>query len=338
MKTKLSTALLALFFLCLLPSPSLSQGPDPKLIEGAKKEGEVVWWTTMSLNHSKPMVDRFEKKYPFIKVALYRTGNGPLLNKVLTEARAKRYAWDVVSGSGELYIPFIERKLLASYFSPEQKMFEDDMKGREGYWTAIYVNPQVLGFNTRLVKKEEVPRTYQDLLGSRWKKGKISIDTEGFSLLSGLTSAWGKEKAVTYLKKLAAQEPVVKRGNTERVQMTMSGEHPLVIANVVAVEMMAQQGAPIDWVTLEPVVIQVNPIYLAAKASHPNAARLFIDFALSREGQEMIRDFFRVPPRVDVETNPPRLIKGYKRVIEDPEGLTNLEETARLYRQIFEIQ
>ncbi len=336
MRLRLLSALCGFFSFCFSVFPSFSHGgPDPKLIEGAKKEGTLIWWTTMTLDQSKQMVDRFEKKYPFVKTELYRTGGGPLLNKILTEARAGRYAWDVLSGRGEMHIPLMERKLLAPYRSPEQMMFEDDMKDKESYWTAFYVNPYVLGFNTRLVKREEVPKTYDALLNPKWKGGKISIDNEAFGLLSGLTDAWGKEKAVAYLKKLAAQDPVPKRGNTEKVQLTVAGEYLLIIAYAPTIERMTQKGAPIDWVPLEPVVVQVNPIQLAAKAPHPNAAKLFIDFALSKEGQEMIRDFFRIPPRIDVEANPPRLIKGYKRIIEGPEGYANFEETVRLYQEIF---
>ncbi len=338
MKTgsKKRSVIAAALTLCLLTLPSLSQGSaDPKVIEAAKKEGKVIWWTTMTLEQSKQMVDRFEKKYPFIKTDLYRTGGGPLLNKILAEARAGRHAWDVLSGRGEMHIPLMEKNLLGLYRSPEQNMFDADMKDKDGYWTAFYVNPYVLGFNTRLVKPDEAPRSYEALLDPKWKGKKISIDTEAFGLLSGLTDAWGREKAIAYLKKLAAQDPVPKRGNTERVQLTVAGEYSLIIAYGPTIERMTQKGAPIDWIPLEPVVVQVNQIQLAAKAPNPNAAKLFIDFALSKEGQEMIRDFFRIPPRIDVDANPPRLIKGYKRVIEGPEGYTNFDETVKLYQEVF---
>src|ERR1700752_3129746 len=112
----------------LLPVISWSQSsPDPKLIEGAKKEGQLVYYTTMTLDQSKPTVDQFEKKYPFLKVTLFRTGGGPLLNKIITEARGGRYDWDVVVGRGEMVLPLIERKLIASYRSPESKMIDDQL-------------------------------------------------------------------------------------------------------------------------------------------------------------------------------------------------------------------
>src|SRR3990170_2609911 len=116
------TTLIILSAFLLQPNLARSQaGGDPALIEAAKKEGELVYYTTMTLSQSKKVVDKFEKKYPFIKVDLFRTGGGPLLNKIQTEARGGRYAWDVVSGRGEMVLPLMNAKFLAPYRSPESK-------------------------------------------------------------------------------------------------------------------------------------------------------------------------------------------------------------------------
>lgn len=311
--------------------------PNPKVVEGAKKEGELVWYTTMTLDQSKTVVDRFQAKYPFIKPTLFRTGGGPLLNKVFTEARGGLFAWDVLVGRGEMVIPLMERKLIASYRSPETKMIDDDLVDNEGYWTAYYVNTYVLGWNTKLVKKGDVPKTYEALLNPNWK-GQISVDTEAYGMLQGLIGAWGREKAVAYFKKLAALDPVPKRGNTERVQLAVAGEYPLILAYNQTIQRMTSRGAPIDWVPLEPAVVQVNPVMVGAKAPHPNAGRLFIDFILSKEGGELLRGFQRIPVRRDVEPDPPRLFRGYKRVIESPEGYKNFDETVKLYLEIFKLR
>src|SRR5215510_1509634 len=132
------TVCLFILAVLLLPAVSWSQSaPDPKLIEGAKKEGQVVYYTTMTLDQSKQTVDKFEKKYPFIKVTLFRAGGGPLLNKIFTESRGGRHDWDVVVGRGEMVLPLMERKLFASYRSPEDKMIDDQLADKEGYWTLI---------------------------------------------------------------------------------------------------------------------------------------------------------------------------------------------------------
>ena len=196
-----------------------------------------------------------------------------------------------------------------------------------------------MGYNTNLVKKEDVPQTYEQLLDpKKWKGKKNSIDDEAYGLLSGLIRAWGREKAVSYFKKLAAQDPVLMRGNTNRVQLTVAGEYSLIVAYAPTIQRETSRGAPMDWVPLEPVAGQGNPMMLAAKAPHPNAAKLFIDFLLSKEGQKMLVGFRRIPIRPDVNPDPPRLFKGYKRIVEHPEEYKNFTETVKLYQEIFNLR
>ena len=333
------TVSLLIFSILAIPSISWSQGkPDPKLIEGAKKEGQIVYYTTMTLDQSKQTVDRFEKKYPFIKVTLFRTGGGPLLNKIFTESRGGRHDWDVVVGRGEMVLPMMQRKLLASYPSPESKMIDEQLVDKEGFWTAYYVNSYVLGWNTKLVKREDVPKTYDALLNPKWKGGQISLDTEAYGMVEGLKRAWGQEKAIAYLKKLAALDPVLKRGNTERVQLVVAGEYPLIIAYNQTIQRLTSRGAPIDWLPLEPAVTQVNPVMIGSKAPHPNAARLFYDYILSKEGQEELRSYQRIPVRKDVEPDPPRLFRGFKYVIENPEDYKDFDSTVKQYLEIFKLR
>lgn len=327
-----------LVLMLFLPAAAWAQsGANPKLVEAAKKEGEVVYYTTMTLDQSKIVADRFEKKYG-IKVNLFRTGGGPLLNKIFTEARGGRYDWDLVVGRGEMVLPMMERKLVAAYRSPETKMIDEQLVDKEGYWTAYYVNSYVLGWNAKLVKKQDVPKTYEELLNPKWKGGQISLDTEAYGMLEGLKRVWGKEKAVGYFKRLAALDPVLKRGNTERVQLTVAGEYPLILAYNQTIQRLTSRGAPIDWLPLEPAVTQVNPVMLAAKAPHPNAARLFYDFILSKEGQEMLRGFQRIPVRKDVDPDPPRLFRGFKILVEDPEDYKDFNATVKQYLEIFKLR
>lgn len=334
MKTGFRT-LLALLISMALPSISQSlPNPESRLTDAAKSEGKVVFYTTMTLSQSEKVVEKFEKKYPFIKVDLFRTGGDPLLNKIQTEARGGLNAWDVVSGRGDMVLPLMQDNLLAAYRSPESKFISPDLVDDQSYWTAYYVNPYVLGYNTKLVKKDQVPKTFEDLLDPKWKGNKISIDDEAYGLLSGLIRAWGKEKAVAYFKKLAAQNPVVMRGNTNRVQLAVAGEYDLIIAYAPTIQRETSRGAPIDWVPLEPAPVQVNPAMLAANAPHPNAGKLFIDFLLSEEGQKMLVGFRRIPVREDIEPDPPRLFRGYKRIVEHPEEYKNFSETVRLYHEI----
>ncbi|MFQ5849375.1 MAG: ABC transporter substrate-binding protein [Candidatus Binatia bacterium] len=307
-----------------------------RLIEGAKKEGKVVWYTTMTISESKPMLERFEKKYPFIKAELFRTGGGPLLNRMMSEARAGRHLFDVVNTRAEAFLTVKKAGLIAKYKSPERSMVEDDLKDREGYWTASYGIALVLGYNTEQVKPADVPRSYQALLEPRWK-GKILNDTENFHWFSGLLRAWGREKGLAYMRRLAAQDQTFMRGNTARVQLVTAGEKPLLIAYNHTIQRMKSRGGPIDWVPLEPVVFTSNVFMYARGGPNPNAGKLLIDFLLSKEGQEMIRGFNRITVRKDLDPNPPRLSRGFKRFVLTPEQYDDYNEIVKLYRKVFKI-
>ena len=128
---------------------------------------------------------------------------------------------------------------------------------------------------------------------------------------------------------------MVSGSRTNRIQLLAAGEFPLSVAGGNTLQRFVSQGAPIDWVPLEPVLVEMNTIMLSTHASHPNAGKLFIDFVLSKKGQEMIRGFYRIPPRNDVDADPPRLFKGFKRIVEDVEEHENVEAIVNLYFKIF---
>ena len=316
--------------------PRLATSGETKIIDGAKKEGELAWWSTIAQDQSQKIIEEFMKLYPFIKATYWRSGSVGLHNKILIESRAGQATWDVVSQTTpEFIFELKQKKLIASYDSPERRRFSADLKDREGYWTGTYALPTGLGFNTQQVKREEAPKSYNDLLDPRWKGGKISIDDENYELLVGLEQAWGKDRAVQYLKALAAQLPTVGRGATQRTQMLAAGEFPLAISYTHTVEWSKSQGNTVDWVNLEPVVIKFDGIMIGAKAPHPNAAKLFIDFFLSQQGQKLLQSFSRVTLREGVEPNPARLIRGFNRVVLHPEKAQNAQESLKLYRDIF---
>jgi ABC-type Fe3+ transport system substrate-binding protein len=325
--------------LFILVARPILAAPDPKIVEGAKREGQLVWYNTLVQPHAQGVIDLFMKNYPFIKATFWRGSSMQVYTKLGLEARAGKFNWDVASlTDGEFVFDLRQKNWIAPYNSPERAMFSDDLKDPDGYWTGYYALPTGLGFNTRMVKGDRVPRAYQDLLGPAWKGKQISFDTQGHELLMGLAQAWGKEKAVDYLKKLAAQEPVPGRGNNKRIELAAAGEFPLVVAYTHTIEAHKTRGAPVDWVNLEPVVIQVDSLMLGARATHTNAGKLFIDFLLSQQGQELLQSFRRPTLRNGVEPNPPRLSKGFKRVVLHPERAQGYQESLKLYREIFNLQ
>jgi len=301
--------------------------------EAAKKEREVVWYTTTNLETSKVLAESFQKKYPYININFYRATVGPLTNRVLLEARTGKYDWDVVSGGGEMFTPFMERGLIASYRSPETRMIDEDLVDKQGYWTAYTVGTFVLGFNKNLVRAQDVPKSYEDLLQPKWRGQKIGLDNSA-GVFHALMSVWGRERASAYFRQLAAQQPVIKESTSILNQLLSGGEMPLAMSLAHLYELTLRKGAPIDWVALEPAVVRVIPMMLSAKARHPNAGRLLYDFLIGTEGQQIIRAYNRPTVRKDVLPDPPRLIQGYKRVTMYPQMYKNLAETQKLYDEI----
>src|SRR5262245_66393797 len=139
-----------IFLLCQSFLAPLHAGSNPQLIAAAKQEGNVSYYTTMTLSQSKKVVDKFQQKYPFIKPELFRGGGDEVLNRIQNEARGGLNAWDVVSTRGDSVLTLRDAKLITAYRSPESKFIDRDMVDDEGFWTAYYANPYVLGFNTKM--------------------------------------------------------------------------------------------------------------------------------------------------------------------------------------------
>jgi iron(III) transport system substrate-binding protein len=156
------------------------------------------------------------------------------------------------------------------------------MKDKVGYWASTFQNTFVLAYKTRSVKPADVPRSYDDLLKPMWKGRQIINDTDNFEWFDGLLKFWGKEKGLAYFRRLAAQDQIFQRGARGRIQLVAAGEAPLAFGYGPHAQSYVNQGAPIEWVALEPVVVIVNTVSLAQRAPHPAAADQRIQKSSSR--------------------------------------------------------
>ena len=308
--------------------------PTAELLQAAKKEGKLVWYTSMAIDTSKPMVDAFLKQYPFIKADLVRAGEEQLLNRILTETRAGRWLFDVVSSSSIQVLAL--RNFLSPYASTEAHAFTNELKDPHDRWTGVYNNNLVLAYNTKMVSEREAPRDYADLLDSKWK-GKILMDSTDYDWYGTLVTVWGREKAMKYMEQLARQNPTWRRGHGLLAQLIGAGEVPLGWAYNFRIERMKSEGAPVEWVAgFNPIVTTINGVGLGVKASNPNAGKLFIDFILSKNSQEMIRDMRRIPSRSDVKPLAPKMDQSKLRLKLVPgEVSVNADRYAEEFRKIF---
>src|SRR5437773_6294536 len=278
------------------------QAIDEALVQGAKKESSVVVYTSMTVDQAQKLNDTFKAKYPFIQPSMFRAVGERLLTKIMAEAQAGKYDFDVVQ-SAETQAYFLKkRNLLAKYPSPEVKNIQKPFFDPDGYWAAVYMMPNVIGYNTRMLKRNEVPKTDDELLNPRWK-AKIGMDHSKPEWFSWKVKRMGDEKGLAYMKKLGAQDFKLYSGLTILTGLLAAGEFPLVLNTYLHnVEDAKRKSAPVDWLAQDPVFTKFQPIGVGAKAAHPNAARLFVDFALSEEGQKIIASFVRVRTRRGVTT------------------------------------
>ena len=293
---------------------ALYQGADREkmLIEGAKKEGQLTLYTVHTWIASQ-VPKEFEKKYPFIKVSAWRSESGTLLKRVTEEYTAKRFLVDVIGSTSPA--PEILRRegILQEFYSPETQYCRDELKGKAKtgvYYLGHRESYNSLAFNTKLIPPAEAPKNMMDLLDPKWK-ARISIpgSSTGIRWVGSCLEAMGRD----FMEKMGRQE--VKVQNLSGAAMTglvVSGEVPLSPclsdSNVFEAK---QKGAPVEWRALEPVVTNIDYSGVVARAPHPHAALLFIDYIHSKEGQKVLMQGGLSPTRTDIES----LAKSFTRIV-----------------------
>ena len=318
-----------------LAAPSEEEGMA-KLVEGAKKEGKLVLYTTMEGEHGEVIFRGFKKKYPFIEPGLVRSGGTRLVTRLMAETRAGKRLSDVIEHAGFYGEIFKREGLYAKYIHPHWKYFAEGFKDPEGYWTSSYSNLIVIAYNRNSVSPREAPKTYEDLLNPRWK-GKMGMVANSESWFSFMLKVMGEEKGLEYFRKLAEQNIQWREGATLNTQLVAAGELDIGIRLYnYRVQLLKEQGAAIEWVAQEPIVAEIHPIGVAAHAPHPNAARLFIDYILSKEAQTIVaNDLRRIPDRIDVDTPVPELkCRGKNIVAFDPSIVDDYERYLKLFRKV----
>jgi iron(III) transport system substrate-binding protein len=283
-------------------------GPDrdQKLVEGAKKEGQVVFYSAMIVNQAlRPIADGFMKKYPFVKMSFWRGDTEEIIAKLTAEQRANNLVGDLIEGTGigELAI---EGNLVQPYQTPVSEQYPKEYRDPRHLWTATRLSYFSAAYNTKLVSAAEAPKTYEDLLDPKWK-GKLSwriASSTGTPLfLMNLRIAWGEEKAMNYFKKLAEQKVVNFGSGSARtlVDRVMAGEYPIAL-NIFAHHPLisAAKGAPVASQLMAPVPSTTATMVIPKAVKHPYSAMLLVDYILSEEGQQVMAKAEYFPSRPDV--------------------------------------
>jgi len=301
----------------------------------AEAEGKMVFYATFNANDSKTIIDGFRQAYPKIDAVFYRATDAQLMERILTEARAGKSLWDVVTTTSFYGHTLKKRGLLAAHDSAERKSYRDGYKDNQGFWTSTYTNYAAFGYNSQQVPKSNAPKSYTDLLKPEWK-GHLGMDGRAYEWFGTMLKAMGEEKGLSYMRALAKQQVQLRHGRTLIAQLVAAGEFKgALTAYSQTFEQLKVAGAPADWVYLSPVFANIHPTGLSSKAPHPNAGKLFVDFVLSKKGQEIIQSLRRIPDRIDTLPDPPRLVEGITPAFAPTEVFEEFERYAKLFHDVF---
>jgi iron(III) transport system substrate-binding protein len=322
------------------------QGADrmDRIEAAAKKEGTLTLYTTFAEKDQPALIKPFESKYG-VKVNIWRAGTDKVLQRTLTEAAARRYEVDVIHFGTPEMEALSREKILQAVASPAHKDLLPGSVAAHREWAATLLSVWVQVYNTNLIKKADLPKTYQDLLDPKWKGKMIWNATSSASAGAGFVGTvlltMGEEKGMEYLRALAKQNVVsVASSGRQVLDQVISGEYPLglQIFNNHAV-ISARQGAPAGWTPLETSMAVIATISVTKGSAHPNAAKLFVDFVTSEEGQKLLAEAGELPVHPNVKPLDPTLRPEegkFKALFISPEQLEkSMPSWAKTYQDMF---
>jgi iron(III) transport system substrate-binding protein len=274
---------------------------NQKLLEGAQKEGVVNWYTDMQPRNAEAIVKLLSERHPFLKVEVIRLGHERLINRLTTEYRAGKFIPDVITAPSAFVDDLKAAGITTRNLAPFKKLLRQGIGDKEGWVNAVSTTFYTMFYNTNLVKPADLPKSYQDLLHSRWK-GMIAIDQEDAEWLAALIETMGRENAIDFARKLAANKPNIRRGHTLLGQLVAGGESAIFPDQYLHSGInLKNAGAPVEMYFVDPVLTQSSDaMWVARRASRPHAGLFFIDFLFSRDVQMTLAGFGRLASRQDV--------------------------------------
>jgi iron(III) transport system substrate-binding protein len=283
--------------LLALPCLALAQAP----------EGEVMLYTSLVPEDLTALAAAFERKYG-VKLKSWRANSEKVLQRAVTEARAGRYDVDVVETNGPQLESLYRENALQPLRSAHLKDLMPQALRPHGHWVGTRINMFVHSYNTHLVKKEELPKSYADLAHPRWK-GRLGIEAEDEDWFAMIVKELGEEAGLRTFREIVRVNGLsVRKGHTLLAGLVASGEIPFALTTYShGAEKMKQKGAPVEWFAIAPAIGRANGIGIVRKPPHPRAAALFVDFLLSPEGQGILQKGGYVPANLRVEDRAQKL-------------------------------
>jgi iron(III) transport system substrate-binding protein len=291
--------------------PSLLQYDKPdrteKILDAAGKEGTLTLYTAFRPQDLPLIIAPFEAKYG-IKVKAWRSGSNNVTQRVVREAAGKRPEVDVIMMPASEMEAVYREKLLQAVTSPFTKDLIPSAMPAHKQWATVFMNVTVHSYNTQLIKKEDLPKTYNDLLDPKWK-GKLGVESKAEEWYSKVVTVMGEEKGTKFFRELVTKNGMSARlGASLLHNLVIAGEVPLALTVYIDLpEKDKRAGKPVDWFALDPVVAQGFNMSIAQKSQHPHAAMLFYDYMLSPETQKLLASLHYYPASTKVNNPYPNM-------------------------------
>jgi iron(III) transport system substrate-binding protein len=287
-------------------STFLYQGADrqQRLINGAKKEGKLMLYTSLNVDDAAALTTAFEQKYG-IKTIVWRSSNEKLLQRTLAEARNGRHDVDILETDGLTLESLHREQLLQQIWSPYFPDLLPQAVQSHREWVGTRISMFVQAYHTDKVQQTELPKTYEDLLDPKWK-GRLGIEADDFDWFAAAVQELGTERGLKLFGGIVAANGLsVRKGHTLLANLVASGDVPLALTVFnYKIEQLKRKGAPVEWFAISPAIARPNGAAVLRKAPHPHAAVLFYDFLIS-DGQQIMfkRDFVPASNKIDAKLN-----------------------------------
>lgn len=330
----------------LAGSVAVAAQSEAELYEAAKKEGSINWYTGLVQNQLvRPVVAAFEAKYPGVTINITSGRDTDLMVKFQSEAKAGKLQADLTEGPSVVN-PLKELGLIEPYVPENAAKLAPQHKDPNGEWTASLLHFLVPAINTEQVKPAEEPKTLDDLLDPKWK-GRIAWSGEmtlggppGF--IGAVLNELGEEKGMAYLERLSAQNIATIPSNPRAVlDQVIAGQYAIALVTYSHHSVIsAGKGAPVKWLPISPAVGAMGREVLLKGGPHPNGAKLLINFLLSPQGQEVIREAGYIPANPEVQPKEPSLkpeVSGFKVFTPTPaEEARDMGKWIAIYKKLFQ--
>ena len=291
--------------------PARAQEPpawlDQKLLAAARKEGPLTVYSSTNEQEGLPLFKIFEDATG-IKFNYIRGNDASLSSRIAIETRAKQPSFDIVHMTNAHKMP---QALLAQFDPPEAKHINPLARDPGRRWYGVYTVYTTPAYNTKLVSKADVPKSFEEFAQRKEWAGRVAIDHTDIEWLRGMMQFYGEQKGTALVREIAANlKPVLTDGRLAMARSVAAGEYLFALNNFVNLTLNVKlAGGAIEFFPLDPVPLYFAQVAVSASAPHPNTARLAANFMLSRDCQVFYTKFGRLPTRGDVETNPPGIIR-----------------------------